>query len=99
MVDHNVFKHVGYDTDSQGFAFGVGVERLAMIRYGIDHIKTFMKMTKVFKAVLMKILKSWLNDWIDIENISNSDISEALESLGFEIENKKELNLIMKTSL
>ena len=40
----------------------------------------------------MKILKSWLNDWIDIENISNSDISEALESLGFEIENKKELN-------
>ncbi len=40
----------------------------------------------------MKILKSWLNDWIDIENISNSDISEALESLGFEIDNKKELN-------
>ena len=40
----------------------------------------------------MKILKSWLNDWIDIENISNSEISEALESLGFEIENKKELN-------
>ncbi len=39
----------------------------------------------------MKILKSWLNDWIDIENISNSDISEALESLGFEIEHKKEL--------
>ncbi len=40
----------------------------------------------------MKILKSWLNDWIDIENISNNEISEALESLGFEIENKKELN-------
>ena len=40
----------------------------------------------------MKILKSWLNDWIDIENISNSEISEALESLGFEIENKMELN-------
>ena len=41
MVDPNVFKHVGYDKDSQGFAFGVGVERLAMIRYGIDHIKNF----------------------------------------------------------
>ena len=40
----------------------------------------------------MKIVKSWLNEWIDIENISNSDISEALESLGFEIEHKKELN-------
>ena len=39
----------------------------------------------------MKILRSWLNDWIDIENISNSEISEALESLGFEIENKIDL--------
>jgi len=41
MVDPNVFEHVGYDKDSQGFAFGVGVERLAMIRYKIDHIKNF----------------------------------------------------------
>ena len=41
MVDPNVFKHVGYDKKSQGFAFGVGVERLAMIRYKIDHIKNF----------------------------------------------------------
>ena len=34
----------------------------------------------------MKVLKSWLNDWIDISEISNEDISEGLESLGFEIE-------------
>ena len=36
----------------------------------------------------MKILKSWLNDWIDIENIGSDEISEALESLGFEIESR-----------
>jgi phenylalanyl-tRNA synthetase beta chain len=36
----------------------------------------------------MKILKSWLNDWIDIEAISSDEISEALESLGFEIESR-----------
>jgi len=36
----------------------------------------------------MKILKSWLNDWIDLEAISTDDISEALESLGFEIETR-----------
>ncbi len=41
MVDPNVFEHVGYEKGSQGFAFGVGVERLAMIRYKIDHIKNF----------------------------------------------------------
>ena len=36
----------------------------------------------------MKILKSWLNDWIDIETISSDEVSEALESLGFEIESR-----------
>ena len=36
----------------------------------------------------MRILKSWLNDWIDIQTISTDDISEALESLGFEIESR-----------
>ena len=41
MVDPNVFEHVNYEKESQGFAFGVGVERLAMIRYKIDHIKNF----------------------------------------------------------
>ena len=34
----------------------------------------------------MIILKSWLNDWINISNIDDNNISEALESLGFEIE-------------
>ena len=42
MVDPNVFEAVGYDPEEwQGFAFGFGLERLAMIRYGIDEIRTF----------------------------------------------------------
>jgi phenylalanyl-tRNA synthetase alpha chain len=41
MVDPNVFKNVGFKDSAQGYAFGMGVERLAMIRYGIDHIKHF----------------------------------------------------------
>ena len=39
----------------------------------------------------MKILKSWLNDWIELGEISNQDISEAFESLGFEIEEQYDL--------
>jgi len=39
----------------------------------------------------MKILKSWLQDWVDIEKISGDDISDALESLGFEIENRTDI--------
>jgi len=44
MVDPNVFTAVGYDPEQwQGFAFGFGLERIAMIRYGIDEIKTFVE--------------------------------------------------------
>ena len=43
MVDPNVFEAVGYDPgEVTGFAFGVGVERLAMVRHGIDSIKHFV---------------------------------------------------------
>ncbi len=40
MVDPRVFKHVGYDPDQvSGYAFGFGVERIAMIKYGIPDIR------------------------------------------------------------
>jgi phenylalanyl-tRNA synthetase alpha chain len=42
MVHPKVFEAVGYDPEEwQGFAFGFGLERIAMIRYGIDEIRTF----------------------------------------------------------
>jgi phenylalanyl-tRNA synthetase alpha chain len=42
MVDPNVFVAVGIDPEEwQGFAFGFGVERIAMLRYGIDDIRLF----------------------------------------------------------
>jgi phenylalanyl-tRNA synthetase alpha chain len=41
-VHPNVFDAVGYDSKKvQGFAFGLGVERLAMLRYGIPDIRYF----------------------------------------------------------
>jgi len=44
MVDPNVFETVGYDAEKYtGFAFGLGVERLAMLRYGIDDIRLFFE--------------------------------------------------------
>ena len=43
MVDPNVFEAVGYDPGSvTGFAFGMGVERPAMARHGIDDIRHFI---------------------------------------------------------
>ena len=42
MVDPNVFKSVKYDSSKwNGFAFGMGIERIAMIKYGINDIRKF----------------------------------------------------------
>ncbi len=42
MVDPNVLKTVGIDSDVYtGFAFGMGVERLAMLKYAVDDIRLF----------------------------------------------------------
>lgn len=42
MVDPNVFGFVDYDsTKVSGFAFGMGVERIAILKYGIDDIQLF----------------------------------------------------------
>jgi phenylalanyl-tRNA synthetase alpha chain len=42
MVDPEVFRHVGYDAERYtGFAFGMGLERVAMLRYGVSDIKFF----------------------------------------------------------
>lgn len=43
MVHPNVFRAVGYDPEKHsGFAFGMGVDRVAMIKYGIDDIRLFL---------------------------------------------------------
>ncbi|MFH1096898.1 MAG: phenylalanine--tRNA ligase subunit alpha [Candidatus Desantisbacteria bacterium] len=44
MVDPEVFKGVGYDSEQYiGFAFGLGVERITMLKYGINNIRLFFE--------------------------------------------------------
>ena len=44
MIHPNVFKQVGYNSDKYtGFAFGMGVERIAMLKYGINDIRLFFE--------------------------------------------------------
>jgi phenylalanyl-tRNA synthetase alpha chain len=44
MVHPEVFRHVGIDSEKfTGFAFGVGVERLTMLRYGVDDLRLFFE--------------------------------------------------------
>jgi len=44
MVHPNVFRHVNVDSEKYtGFAFGMGVERLAMLRYGVNDLRLFFE--------------------------------------------------------
>ena len=53
MVDPRVFRHVGYDPEKvSGYAFGFGVERIAMIKYGIPDIRWLYENDTRFLAQL-----------------------------------------------
>lgn len=42
MVDPRVFAHVGYDSEKYtGFAWGMGIERMAMLRHGVNDVKLY----------------------------------------------------------
>ncbi len=44
MVHPAVFENIGYDIEKYtGFAFGMGIERIAMLKYGIDDIRKFFE--------------------------------------------------------
>ena len=44
MIHPNVFKSAGVDPEIYtGFAFGMGVERLAMLRYGVNDLRLFFE--------------------------------------------------------
>ncbi len=44
MIDPEVYKHVGYDPEEvTGFAFGMGIERIAMLKFGIDDLRLFFE--------------------------------------------------------
>ena len=44
MVHPNVLQAGGIDPDTySGFAFGMGIERIAMLKYGIDDIRIFFE--------------------------------------------------------
>lgn len=54
MVNHHVLEMCGYDPNEiQGFAFGVGIERITMLKYGIEDIRNFysndLRFLKQFK--------------------------------------------------
>jgi phenylalanyl-tRNA synthetase alpha chain len=55
MVHPHVLEMCGFDTKKyQGFAFGIGIERVAMLKYGIDDIRKFYTNDKRFLSQFIK---------------------------------------------
>ena len=49
LVDPNVLENCGIDSkEYSGFAFGMGIERIAMLKYGIDDLRLFSENDKRF---------------------------------------------------
>ncbi len=49
MINPKVFEMVGYDPEKYtGFAFGMGIERITMLKYGIDDLRLFFENDKRF---------------------------------------------------
>ena len=49
MLFRSVYEKAGYDPELYtGFAFGLGIERVAMLKYGIDDIRLFPENDKRF---------------------------------------------------
>jgi phenylalanyl-tRNA synthetase alpha chain len=44
MIDPTVFEYVGFDPERYtGYAFGIGIERICMLKHGIDDIRLFFE--------------------------------------------------------
>ena len=69
MVHPAVFEAVGYDPEEvTGFAFGLGMERVAMLKYGVDDIRLFYENDLRFPGAVsaVKVLLSWLREFVAV---------------------------------
>ena len=70
MVHPNVFKAVGYDPQAvTGFAFGMGLSRMAMLKYEVNDLRSFYEDDLRFLAQFRdeEVSFNWLRELVDLE--------------------------------
>ena len=79
--------NVGYDPEEvSGFAFGLGLERIAMLRHGIPDLRALWENDlRLLRAVLMKIPVSWLREYVEVD-ATTRELAERLAISTFEVE-------------
>ena len=90
MVHPTVFEQTGVDTSVyKGFAFGMGIERLAMLRYGIGDLRLFyendLQFLNQFHEIDMKASISWLKSLCPTD-LSVDEIVSRLTMAGLEVD-------------
>ena len=59
MVHPNVLKNVNVNPDKyQGYAFGIGIDRLGMLKYGINDLRAFLRLT--IDGLITLVLIHWM---------------------------------------
>ena len=96
MVDPNVFDFVkqnGYDSSKiSGFAFGMGVERIALLKYEVEEIQLFYRGRRALPgAVRVRILPAWLREFVNVA-ADDRQLAEDLTSAGIAVESVQEEN-------
>ena len=93
MVHPQVFAACGIDAERYtGWAFGAGIERLAMLRYGVNDLRLFFDNDLRFLATFaggaaMKLPLSWLRDWVELPaDWDARELARRLTNAGLEIE-------------
>ena len=84
----NVLKAVGYDPSTlSGFGLGMGVERLAMVRHGINDIRHFVDNDLRFlQPVSMKVPLRWLQEFIELPTTDPAELSLVFDMVGHKVE-------------
>ena len=102
MVHPNVLRAGGLDPDVyQGFAWGIGIDRIAMLKYGMPDLRPLLRSGQtldgslwvpaaryadaVRRAFRMKFTLSWLKDHLETE-ATLDEIAGALNRVGLEVE-------------
>ena len=83
----SVFEAVGIDPERYtGFAFGMGIERLALLAHRVDDIRAFYENDLRFleQFAVVKILVSWLKEYVDIP-VSIDQLARDSRCAGFEV--------------
>ena len=87
MVDPTLFGYVGYDPEEwSGFAFGLGLERIAMLRHGLPDLGLLWENDlRVLRSSEMKVPVSWLREYVDVD-VPVAEIAERLAVATGEVE-------------